>query len=107
MRMSKRVAERTKGSVKVEVFHNSQLGDTRDMLDQARAGANVGTVTDVARLGSFVPSLSGRPRLMAGTSPARTTDDLPLPDAPTTASKRRPRSGANHATSLPISRSRP
>src|SRR5690606_18191708 len=29
-----------------------------DMLDQARAGANVGTVTDVARLSSFVPSLA-------------------------------------------------
>ena len=48
----------TKGEVLVEVFHNSQLGDTTEMLDQARAGANVGTVTDVARLSSFVPSLA-------------------------------------------------
>lgn len=48
----------TKGQVKVEVFHNSQLGDTTEMIDQARAGANVGTVTDVARLSSFVPSLA-------------------------------------------------
>lgn len=48
----------TKGAVKVEVFHSSQLGDTTEMLDQARAGANVGTVTDVARLSSFVPSLA-------------------------------------------------
>lgn len=48
----------TKGEVKVEVFHNSQLGDTTEMLDQARVGANVGTVTDVARLSSFVPSLA-------------------------------------------------
>jgi tripartite ATP-independent transporter DctP family solute receptor len=48
----------TKGEVKVEVFHNSQLGDTTEMIDQARAGANVGTVTDVARLSSFVPSLA-------------------------------------------------
>ena len=30
----------TKGAVKVQVFHNSQLGDTTDMIDQARAGAN-------------------------------------------------------------------
>jgi TRAP-type C4-dicarboxylate transport system substrate-binding protein len=44
--------------VKVQVFHNSQLGDTTEMIDQARAGANVGTVTDVARLSSFVPSLA-------------------------------------------------
>ncbi|GAB5376757.1 MAG: C4-dicarboxylate TRAP transporter substrate-binding protein [Acuticoccus sp.] len=52
------VAEATNGAVEVEVFHNSQLGDTTEMLDQARAGANVGTVTDVARLSSFVPSLA-------------------------------------------------
>lgn len=48
----------TNGEVVVEVFHNSQLGDTTEMLDQARAGANVGTVTDVARLSEFVPSLA-------------------------------------------------
>lgn len=48
----------TGGEVVIEVFHNSQLGDTTEMLDQARAGANVGTVTDVARLSSFVPSLA-------------------------------------------------
>ncbi len=48
----------TGGEVIVEVFHNSQLGDTTEMIDQARAGANIGTVTDVARLSSFVPSLA-------------------------------------------------
>ena len=48
----------TKGEVKIQIFHNSQLGDTTEMIDQARAGANVGTVTDVARLSSFVPSLA-------------------------------------------------
>jgi len=48
----------TKGEVKVQIFHNSQLGDTTEMIDQARAGANVGTITDVARLSSFVPSLA-------------------------------------------------
>lgn len=48
----------TKGEVKIEVFHNSQLGDTTEMIDQARVGANLGTVTDVARLSSFVPSLA-------------------------------------------------
>lgn len=57
-RFAMMVGERTKGAVKVEIFHNSQLGDTRDMIDQARAGANVGTVTDVARLSSFVPVLA-------------------------------------------------
>lgn len=48
----------TDGEVLVQVFHNSQLGDTTEMIDQARAGANVGTVTDVARLSSFVPSIA-------------------------------------------------
>lgn len=48
----------TSGAVKVEIFHNSQLGDTGDMLDQARAGANVGTVTDIARFSDFVLSLA-------------------------------------------------
>ncbi len=57
-KFAKEVAEATNGEVEVEIFHNSQLGDTTEMLDQARAGANVGTVTDVARLSSFVPSLA-------------------------------------------------
>ncbi|WP_226575292.1 C4-dicarboxylate TRAP transporter substrate-binding protein [Acuticoccus sediminis] len=57
-KFAKEVEEKTGGEVVVEVFHNSQLGDTTEMLDQARAGANVGTVTDVARLSSFVPSLA-------------------------------------------------
>ena len=52
------VEEATKGEVVIEIFHNSQLGDTTEMIDQARAGASVGTVTDVARLSSFVPSLA-------------------------------------------------
>ena len=57
-KFAKEVEEQTGGEVVVEIFHNSQLGDTTEMLDQARAGANVGTVTDVARLSSFVPSLA-------------------------------------------------
>lgn len=54
----KDVEAATGGEVVIEVFHNSQLGDTTEMIDQARAGGNVGTVTDVARLSSFVPSLA-------------------------------------------------
>lgn len=52
------VEKATGGEVVVEIFHNSQLGDTTEMIDQARAGAGIGTVTDVARLSSFVPSLA-------------------------------------------------
>ncbi|WP_245565655.1 C4-dicarboxylate TRAP transporter substrate-binding protein [Thalassobaculum salexigens] len=57
-KFKKDVEAATGGEVVIDVFHNSQLGDTTEMLDQARAGANVGTVTDVARLSSFVPSLA-------------------------------------------------
>ncbi len=57
-KFAREVKDATKGEVVVEVFHSSQLGDTTEMLDQARAGANVGTVTDVARLSSYVPSLA-------------------------------------------------
>lgn len=57
-KFAKEVKEATGGAVVVEVFHSSQLGDTTEMIDQARAGGNVGTVTDVARLSSFVPSLA-------------------------------------------------
>jgi TRAP-type C4-dicarboxylate transport system substrate-binding protein len=52
------VKDATNDEVVVEVFHNSQLGDTTEMIDQARAGAAVGTVTDVARLAEFVPELA-------------------------------------------------
>ncbi len=57
-KFKKDVDAATNGAVEIQVFHNSQLGDTTEMIDQARAGANVGTVTDVARLSSFVPSLA-------------------------------------------------
>jgi len=57
-KFKKDVEAATKGQVKVEIFHSSQLGDTGEMIDQARVGANIGTVTDVARLSSFVPSLA-------------------------------------------------
>ena len=49
-KFKKEVEAATNGDVQVQVFHNSQLGDTTEMIDQARAGANVGTVTDVARI---------------------------------------------------------
>ncbi|MDF2371871.1 MAG: C4-dicarboxylate TRAP transporter substrate-binding protein [Rhizobiaceae bacterium] len=57
-KFKKDVEAATSGEVEIEIFHSSQLGDTTEMIDQARAGANVGTLTDVARLSSFVPSLA-------------------------------------------------
>ncbi|AEJ62399.1 TRAP dicarboxylate transporter, DctP subunit [Spirochaeta thermophila DSM 6578] len=53
----KNVEARTEGRVKVEVYPNSQLGDTRDMMEQVKAGANVAVITDPARLAESVPEI--------------------------------------------------
>ena len=51
--MKKAVEERTKGEVRVQIFPSSQLGDTQAMMDQAAAGAAVGTFRrSVARRGA-------------------------------------------------------
>jgi TRAP-type C4-dicarboxylate transport system substrate-binding protein len=54
----KSVEERTKGKVEVQLFPNSQLGDTQDMMDQAAAGANVGTFVEASRVSVFVPEFN-------------------------------------------------
>lgn len=51
------VAADTNGHVKVQVYPNSALGDTKDVQAQAKAGANVGVITDPARLAEMVPDL--------------------------------------------------
>lgn len=53
----KAVEARTNGAVSIEIFHSSQLGDTKDVQAQAKMGANVGTITDAGLLGEFVPEL--------------------------------------------------
>jgi len=54
----KSVAERTGGRVEVQLFPSSQLGDTQDMMDQAAAGANVGTFVEASRVSVFVPEFN-------------------------------------------------
>ncbi|MEQ9331621.1 C4-dicarboxylate TRAP transporter substrate-binding protein [Thalassobaculum sp.] len=54
----KAVAERSKGRVEVQLFPSSQLGDTQDMMDQAAAGANVGTFVEASRVSVFVPEFN-------------------------------------------------
>ncbi|KAB2851111.1 MAG: C4-dicarboxylate ABC transporter, partial [Hyphomicrobiaceae bacterium] len=49
-RMRDRVAERSKGQLTIRIFPGSQLGKDEDVLEQARAGANVGVVVDGGRL---------------------------------------------------------
>lgn len=56
--MKKDVEARTKGEVEVQVFPSSQLGDTQNMMDQAQAGANVGTFVEGSRVSPFVPEFN-------------------------------------------------
>jgi len=55
---AKNVEAKTKGGLKIEVFHSAQLGVEEDILEQIRAGANVGQNTDSARMGNYVPGIA-------------------------------------------------
>src|SRR4030042_498851 len=55
---AKAVEAKTKGGLKIEVFHSAQLGVEEDILEQIRAGANVGQNTDSARMGIYVPGIA-------------------------------------------------
>ena len=56
--MKKAVEERTGGEVEVQIFPSSQMGDTQDMVDQASAGANVGTFVEASRVAVYVPEFN-------------------------------------------------
>ncbi len=58
MAWAKAVDERTKGQLKIEVFHSSQLGKEEDIIEQIRQGANLGQNTDSARMGNYVPGIA-------------------------------------------------
>ena len=53
-RLRDKVAERSKGQLTIRLFPGSQLGKDEDVLEQARAGANVAVVVDGGRLAVFV-----------------------------------------------------
>lgn len=55
---AERVAERTDGGLRIEVFHSAQLGVEEDIIEQIRQGAAIGQNTDAARLGTYVPELA-------------------------------------------------
>ena len=55
---AKAVGEKTKGDLKIEVFHSAQLGVEEDILEQIKAGANIGQNTDSARMGMYVPGIA-------------------------------------------------
>jgi TRAP-type transport system periplasmic protein len=58
MKWAKRVEERTKGGLKIDVFHSAQLGREEDIIEQIRQGANIGQNTDSARMGNYVPGIA-------------------------------------------------
>lgn len=55
--MKKNVEERTGGNLKINIFPSSQLGSEEDIIEQAKLGANVGTITDSGRLSEYVKEL--------------------------------------------------
>lgn len=69
---AKAVESRTKGGLKIEVFHSAQLGVEEDIIEQIRQGANVGQNTDSARLGNYVPGIA----VMNGPYFATTLDEV-------------------------------
>jgi tripartite ATP-independent transporter DctP family solute receptor len=58
LKWAKRVDERTKGGLKIDVFHSAQLGREEDIIEQIRQGANIGQNTDSARMGNYVPDIA-------------------------------------------------
>ena len=69
---AKAVEARTKGGLKIEVFHSAQLGKEEDILEQIRHGANIGQNTDSARMGNYVPGIA----VMNGPYFAETLEDV-------------------------------
>jgi TRAP-type transport system periplasmic protein len=55
---ARRVEERTKGGLKIQIFHSAQLGVEEDIIEQMRQGAAIGQNTDAARLGTYVKGLA-------------------------------------------------
>lgn len=77
---AKAVEERTKGGLKIEVFHSAQLGVEEDIIEQIRQGANIGQNTDSARMGNYIPGIA----IMNGPYFAETLEEVAkLRNAPT------------------------
>jgi tripartite ATP-independent transporter DctP family solute receptor len=77
---AERVAKRTGGKLKIEVFHSAQLGVEEDIIEQMRQGANIGQNTDSARLGNYVKPMA----VMNGPYFAETLEQVSkLNDSPT------------------------
>lgn len=75
-----KVAERSAGKLEVRIFPSSQLGKDEDVLEQARAGANVAVLVDPGRLAVFVKDFGvlGGPYLADGFEGMRKVVTSPL-----------------------------
>lgn len=51
------VAEKTNGEVNIEIFGSGSLGDDKDIIEQAKVGANVAVLVDAGRLAEMVPEI--------------------------------------------------
>ncbi len=65
-RFKENVEKRSAGKLQIRLFPGSQLGKDEDVLEQARAGANVAVLVDGGRLAPFVKELGilGAPYLV-------------------------------------------
>jgi tripartite ATP-independent transporter DctP family solute receptor len=80
LKWAQRVARRTNGKLKIEVFHSAQLGVEEDIIEQMRKGASIGQNTDSARLGNYVKDMA----VMNGPYFAETLEQVwKLTDSPT------------------------
>jgi len=57
-KMAEEVKNETNGEVVIEIYPSSQLGDTNDVLEQAKSGSNVGVLVDTGVLADYVPDMA-------------------------------------------------
>ncbi len=74
------VERRTRQEVTVRIFYGSQLGSDEDILEQARAGANVAVLIDGGRLSVYTKELGilAGPYLVTGAAQSRELVTSPL-----------------------------
>jgi tripartite ATP-independent transporter DctP family solute receptor len=56
--MGRLITERTNGRLQIRVFHSNQLGEEKETIEQTRVGAIDLNRTNVALIGTFVPSMN-------------------------------------------------
>lgn len=58
MELAASLEERTNGQIKVEVLPDGVLGDTGQVLEQAKSGMAVGVILDAGRFADYVPEMN-------------------------------------------------